>query len=263
MKYLIGNLKMNLLAPDDVRQYLSVLAREMEGKEWKRVEYILCPPAISFGIVSEMLPKGIRLGGQNAFFEKEGSYTGEISSEMLKRFGAEYVILGHSERRSYFGETDEIIRKKIDAAEKSLLRPIFCVGETKEERELGETAAVIERMIRSGFEGLSKLQAEKVVIAYEPRWAIGSDTTPTTDEIFEMRILVRKILSELFDPKTAERIPVLYGGSVKSTILQEVCLSAEMDGVLVGRESLSPHEMVKMGEMFEAFEQEQQEIKKV
>ncbi len=262
MKYLVGNLKMNLLFPDDVRQYLSVFAREMEGKSFRNVECIVCPPLISFGIASEMLPQGIYLGGQNAFFEKEGSYTGETSPEMLKRFGAEYVILGHSERRSYFGETDEMIRKKIDAAGKSLLRSIFCVGETKEEREADETAVVIERMIRSGFEGLSKLQAEKIIIAYEPRWAIGNDTTPTTDEIFEMRILIRKILSELFDPKTADRIPVLYGGSVKSTILNDVCLAAGMDGALVGRESLSPHEMVKMGEMFEVFEQKQKEEEK-
>ncbi len=249
MKYLIGNLKMNLLSPDDVKQYLTVLSRETKGHLFPSVEYVLCPPSIHFGLIFDHLPKVVQLGGQDAFWEKEGSYTGETSPIMLKQYGAEFVILGHSERRLYFGETDEVVRRKMDMALHHLLRPVVCIGETRDERMAGKTGAVIERGIRSLFEGLSRMQAEKIIIAYEPRWAIGTDATPETADIMEVRILIRKILAQAFDLKTADRIPVLYGGSVKQTLLRSVCLDAGMDGVLVGRESLFPYEMTKMAEL--------------
>lgn len=249
MKYLIGNLKMNLLSPDDVKQYLSVLNRETKGHIFTGVEYVLCPASIHFGLFSEHLPKMIKLGGQNMFWEKEGSYTGEISPIMLKQYGAEYVILGHSERRLYFGETNEIVRKKMERALHQMLRPVVCIGETKDERVAGKTGVLIEEGIQSLFEGLSRMQTEKIVIAYEPRWAIGGDVTPETAEIMEVRILIRKILTQMFDVKTADRVPVLYGGSVKQALLSRVCLDAAMDGVLVGRESLFPYEMTKMAEV--------------
>lgn len=240
---------MNLLSPDDVTQYLTVLGRETKEHLFEGVEYVLCPPSIHFGLMYKHLPNPIRLGGQDMFWEKEGSYTGETSPAMLKQYGAEYVILGHSERRSYFGETNEIVRKKIDSALKQMLHPIVCIGETSDERNSGETDVVIEEGVRSIFNGLSRMQAEKIIIAYEPRWAIGTDTTPESTDIMEVRILIRKILSQIFDLKTAERIPVLYGGSVKQALLSRVCLEAEMDGVLVGRESLFPYEMSKMAEL--------------
>ena len=248
MKYLIGNLKMNLLSPDDVRQYLTVLSRETKGHLFPHVEYVLCPPSIHFGLMSGHFPETIRLGGQDAFWEKEGSYTGEISPIMLKQYGAEFVILGHSERRLYCGETDAIVRRKMDMALRQMLRPVVCIGETRDERDAAETGAVVERSIRTLFEGLSRMQAEKVVIAYEPRWAIGTDATPETAEIMEVRILVRKVLAQIFDLRTADRVSVLYGGSVKQALLPRVCLDAGMDGVLVGRESLFPYEMTKMAE---------------
>jgi triosephosphate isomerase len=248
MKYLIGNLKMNLLSPDDVRQYLTVLGRETTGHIFPGVEYVLCPASIHFGLLQGHMPTNIKLGGQNMFWEKEGSYTGEISPIMLKQYGAEYVILGHSERRLYFGETNEIVRRKIDLALHQMLRPVVCLGETKEERTNGKTGEVIERGIRSIFEGLSRLQAEKIIIAYEPRWAIGADVTPETADIMEVKILIRKVLSQMLDLKTADRVAVLYGGSVKQALLSRVCFDADMDGVLVGRESLFPYEMAKMAE---------------
>lgn len=249
MRYLIGNLKMNLLSPEDVRQYLAILERETKGRLFTGVEYVLCPSSIHFGLMYEHLPKTVKLGGQDMFWEKEGSYTGETSPIMLKQYGAEYVILGHSERRLYFGETNEIVRKKMDTALRQMLRPVVCIGETNEERMAGKTGAVIEGGIRSIFEGLSRMQAEKVVIAYEPRWAIGTDTTPETADIMEVKILIRKVLSQMFDLRTADRVPVLYGGSVKQALLPRVCIDARMDGVLVGRESLFPYEMAKMAEL--------------
>ncbi len=255
MKYLIGNLKMNLLSPEDVRQYLTVLSRETKGHLFPHVEYVLCPPSIHFGLMFDHLPKGVKLGGQDTFWEKEGSYTGETSPIMLKQYGAEFVILGHSERRLYFGETDEIVRKKMDMALHQMLRPVVCIGETRDERVASKTGTVIERGIRSIFEGLSRMQAEKIIIAYEPRWAIGTDATPETADIMEVRILIRKVLSQMFDLRTADRVSVVYGGSVKQALLSRVCLDAGMDGVLVGRESLFPYEMTKMAEVLSASEE--------
>ncbi len=261
MKYLIGNLKMNLLSPDDVRQYLTVLGRETKGHLFPGVEYVLCPASIHFGLMFEHFPAPIRLGGQNMFWEKDGSYTGETSPVMLKQYGAEYVILGHSERRLYFNETNEIVRRKMDMALKQMLRPIMCIGETTDERANGKTGDIIERGIQSIFEGLSRMQAEKIIIAYEPRWAIGTDATPETADIMEVKILIRKVLSKMFDLKTADRIPVLYGGSVKQALLSRVCLDAQMDGVLVGRESLFPYEMTKMAALLSQSEISDEEDK--
>ncbi|MEK7181580.1 MAG: triose-phosphate isomerase [Patescibacteria group bacterium] len=246
----VGNLKMNLLSQDEAEQYLSVLNREMQGKTFENTLGILCPPAVYLHLF-ESLPSGIVSGAQNASFEKNGPYTGEISPVMLKSDGIEYVILGHSERRVHFGETDEMVKRKVDAALKYLLQPIVCIGESETERKRQETVSVLEKQVRSVFAGLSKLQAEKIILAYEPRWAIGTDLLPTTTEIFEVRVLLRKILTELFDGATAKRIRILYGGSVKSAFLHAVSFDAEMDGVLVGRESLFPYEVVKMMSLFE------------
>jgi triosephosphate isomerase len=170
---------------------------------------------------------------------------------MLKNDGIEYVLIGHSERRLYAGETDEIVRTKTHSALKHLLTPIVCIGESEEERRRGMVASVLEMQLESIFTGLSKLQAEKVIIAYEPRWAIGSDRTPTTEEIQEVKTLIHNFLEKLLDEGTAERIRVLYGGSVKSAYLGAVSWEAGMDGVLVGRESLFPYEIVKMLGLYE------------
>jgi triosephosphate isomerase len=211
---------------------------------------VVCPP---FLYLSQFdgLPQGIAKGAQNLFPEKSGAYTGEISPIMLRNDGVEYVILGHSERRRYAGETDDTIRAKTLSAIKHHLMPIVCIGETKEERDAEETDAVLSLQVKTIFSGLSKLQAEKVVVAYEPCWAVGTDVLPTTGEILGVRVLLRKLFTEIFDAQTAERIAVLYGGSVKSSFLPAVSFEAEMDGVLVGRESLFPYELVKMMSLFE------------
>jgi triosephosphate isomerase (TIM) len=250
MFHVVGNLKMNMLSHEEAVQYIAVLKRELKERAYHHVKTVLCPPFLYLSDFSH-LPTGIECGAQDVFWEKSGAYTGEVSPLMLKNAGVTSVIIGHSERRAIFGETNEIVKKKVTAALKNLLIPIVCIGETEEERRAEETDRVLTLQIQSIFADLSKLQAEKIVIAYEPRWAIGTDKLPTSQEILQVRVLLRKMLSEMFDAETADKITVLYGGSVKSSFLPAVSFEAGMDGVLVGRESLFPYEIAKMMNMFE------------
>lgn len=250
MLYVVGNLKMNMLSREEAAQYVTVLKREIKDRQYQYVKSILCPP-FPYLYDFSVLPKGVECGAQNVFWEKSGAYTGEVSPQMLKNAGVTAVIIGHSERRGLLGETNDIVKQKVSAALKHLLVPIVCIGETGEERRTEETARVLELQVQSIFAGLSKLQAEKVIIAYEPRWAVGTDVLPTSQEILQVRVLLRKILTERYDPETAERVVILYGGSVKSSFLPEVSWEAGMDGVLVGRESLFPYEIVKMMNLLE------------
>lgn len=252
MFYVIGNLKMNMLSHEEAEQYMTVLKREIKEREYRFVKSILCPPFLYLREFSH-LPKGVECGAQDTFWEKSGAYTGEISPLMLKNAGATAVIIGHSERRTLQGETNEIVKKKLTAVLKYLLIPIVCIGETHEERLEQETDRVLTSQVRGIFADLSKLQAEKVMLAYEPRWAIGTDLLPTAQELLQVRVLIRKILTELFDADTADKVAVLYGGSVKSSFLSAVSWEADMDGVLVGRESLFPYEIVKMMNLFEEY----------
>lgn len=255
-KYLIGNLKMNLSSKEEANQYLSVLKREAAGKRFDHVDIVIAPPCVFLDRFQHELPQRIALGSQNVFWEKEGSYTGEISVLMLKDAGVEYVIVGHSERRLYGKESDEEIAKKVRMVLRSNLRPVLCIGESADDREKDRTAGVIEKQLESSFRDLSALQAERVLVAYEPRWAIGTDRTPNAEEILQAKVIIYRTIAELCGSSTAERVPVLYGGSVKTAILDEICFSAQMDGVLVGRESLFPYEVVKMAERIEAHETE-------
>jgi len=236
---------MNMLSREEASQYLTVLRREAGQRKYEYVVGVLCP---SFLYLEQFdrLPQGIKKGAQNFFPEKSGAFTGEISPLMLKNEDVEYVILGHSERRLYAGETDTLIREKALLAIKYYMTPIVCIGETKEDRQSGDTEKVLLHQIKTLFTGLSKLQAEKIIIAYEPRWAIGTDTVPTTEDILSVSILIRKNLKAMFDIQTAERVHLIYGGSVKSTFLGAVSFEAGMDGVLIGRESLFPYEFIKM-----------------
>lgn len=248
-RYLIGNLKMNILSVEEAEQYLSVFRREMKGKKRESVVTVIAPPFLYLERFRKELPDNAALGAQDVFWEKEGSYTGEISPFMLKDIGVEYVIVGHSERRRYGRETDEEIAKKVQSLLKWNLRPVLCVGETEDERRRGETAAVLETQLRGAFEGISPLQAEKMLVAYEPRWAIGTDRTPESEDILEARVIVYRMISSAYGAAVAERVPILYGGSVKAALLDRVCFSAQMDGVLVGRESLFPYEVAKMADI--------------
>lgn len=243
--YVIGNLKMHLLHQTEVVEYLSQLKREVAGKTFARTRGIIAPPAVHLQAF-DRLPAGFTLAAQNMGWETKGAYTGEISPVMLRDLGVGHVILGHSERRLYAGETDELVARKVKLALKEGIIPIVCLGETLEEHQRGDTMAVIERTVRTVFSGLSSLFAERTLLVYEPRWAIGTDLTPTTADIFGVKVFLRKLFSELYDPALAERMSVLYGGSVKAANLAAVSWEAEMGGVLVGGESLYPRELVKM-----------------
>lgn len=248
--YVVGNLKMNVLSHEEAEQYLVVLKREMRAREYRCTKGILCPPFVYLREFAR-LPGGLECGAQDMFWEKSGAYTGEISPLMIKNAGASWVIIGHSERRALQGETNDQVKRKLLTALKHLLLPIVCIGETQEERARQDTDRVLAEQIRSVFADISRLQAEKIVLAYEPRWAIGTDVMPTSQEILATRILIRKILTEMYDADFASKIVVLYGGSVKSAFLPAVSWEGGMDGVLVGRESLFPYEIVKMMNILE------------
>ncbi len=200
-------------------------------------DVVVCVPAIDIPAVSEAL-KGtnIRLGAENVHFAEKGAYTGEISAAMLKEYGVEYVIIGHSERRQYFGETDETVNKRTLTALNAGLTPIVCVGETLEERETGKTENVLHRQLKEGLKGVEDLT--KLVIAYEPVWAIGTGKTATAAQANETIGYIRKTLGELFCEKCAAKVRIQYGGSMNAGNCKELMAQEEIDGGLIGGASL-------------------------
>jgi triosephosphate isomerase (TIM) len=247
-RYVIGNLKMNLNSVSEAEQYLAALRKELFGKRTDDVETIITPPSIYLERFSRELPEQILLGAQDAFWEKEGSFTGQISTTMLRDLHCGFTLIGHSERRTYGHETDTEVGWKVRAVLHDNIRPILCVGETSEERDRGEEVDSISRQVTLAFHDVSPLMAERILVAYEPRWAIGTDVTPESEDILEMRIVIHRVLTELYGPIVADKVPVLYGGSVKASLLDRVCFEPRMDGVLVGRESLYPHELIRIAQ---------------
>jgi len=248
-KLVVGNLKMNLLSVVERERYLNLFRKEIEKKEFSRTEVCLCPPIIHLEVFKKELGEKIAIGAQNIFWEREGSFTGEISVAMVKNFGAEYVILGHSERRKYFGENNKTVNLKIQSALKTGMKPIACVGETIEEKKRNQTMMVITRQLKESLFEVNRTKAENITIAYEPVWAVGSDQVPTSNDIMSAKILIRKVLIELFEKKYAEEVRIIYGGSVSTQTVKETCLDPAMDGVLIGRESLTPYEFLKITEI--------------
>ncbi len=207
----------------------------MKTTDIKKTGMIICPPFTALSVVNEVIKdSSICLGAQNMFWEKEGAYTGEISAGMIKSTGANYVIIGHSERRQYFGETDETVNKKIKTALDNGLKPIVCVGESLEQREENITKRVITRQIKGAFENLTPEQMEHVIIAYEPVWAIGTGKTATPDQAQEVHLHIRDIIRELFGETIADAITIQYGGSVKPGNAESLLSQADIDGALVG-----------------------------
>ena len=188
----------------------------------------------------------VHIAAQNMHFEESGAYTGEVSPSMLVDIGVEYVIIGHSERRTYFNETDETVNLKVKAALAHDLIPIMCCGETLQQREQGEMQRFIEGQIEAGLDGISKEEVENIVIAYEPIWAIGTGKTATVEQAQEVCALIRRKLEALYDIKTADKISILYGGSVKSGNVGELTSSLDIDGGLVGGASLKADEFTRI-----------------
>lgn len=211
------------------------------------VEIVICPPYVDLCEVSEMLVESnIGLGAQNCHWEKEGAYTGEISLPMLKSVGCRYVVIGHSERRKYFHETDEIVNLKLKAVLAAGIIPIVCVGETLEEREAGKTLSVVKTQVVGGLKGLDAAALSTLVIAYEPVWAIGTGKTASPQQAQEVHAMIRKLLAELYSKDFSHAIRILYGGSVKPDNIEELMKEEDIDGGLIGGASLKSDGFVDM-----------------
>lgn len=205
----------------------------------ENIDVAVCPPFTALSDVRELLiDSDIKLGAQNLYWEKEGAYTGEVSASMLKDAGCSHVIIGHSERRQYFGETNEGVNKKIKAALFAGLTPIVCVGEKLQEREKGETFDVVKNHVAGALAGLSVEDVLKLVIAYEPVWAIGTGKTALPAQAQEVHAYIRGLLQKMYGEETAQSIIIQYGGSVKPENIKELMAKADIDGALVGGASL-------------------------
>lgn len=231
-----GNWKMNKTL-GETAELLKALKPQLQNID--SVDLVVCPPFIDLPLTKDILEgSNIKVGAQNMHWEASGAYTGEVSAPMLKDL-CDYVIIGHSERRAMFGETDETVNKKVMAALNAGLLPIVCVGETLEENEAGQTEAVVDRMVREGLKGLSQEQAGQIVIAYEPVWAIGTGKTATPDQANDVhKNVVRPILREMFGEELGNSIRILYGGSVKPGNAAELFGQSDIDGGLIGGASL-------------------------
>jgi triosephosphate isomerase len=243
-KLIAGNWKMNKTSADGV-----ALTREIVTTVGKQsdVEVVVCPPFTAIEAVGKALEgSNVKLGAQNMHHESSGAFTGEISAPMLRAIFATHVILGHSERRTLFGETDELVNKKVLAALKNQLRPIFCVGETLSERESGSTLKVVQTQVERGLEGVNKDQAASVVVAYEPVWAIGTGKVATTEQAQEVHAFIRGLLTKLFTDPVAQKVRILYGGSMKPANAPELLAQKDIDGGLIGGASLESRSFVEL-----------------
>lgn len=205
-------------------------------------EVVIVPPFTALSKVSEILGRGqaAKVGAQNMHWEKSGAFTGEISAQMLRELYVRYVVLGHSERRTLFGETDQIVNLKVRAALDAALKPIVCVGETLEQRDADEVEPVLRRQIEQSLHGLSARELSDTVIAYEPVWAIGTGRTASPEQAQAAHAFIRKTLGELWDAATAEKVRIQYGGSVKPQNAAELMREPDIDGALVGGASMEP-----------------------
>lgn len=230
-----GNWKMNN-TPSDTKVFISSL-KQKELSEG--VEKIIATPFTSLYLANELLnDTDIKIGAQNMYFEDRGAFTGEVSGQMLKDLNVSYVIIGHSERREIFNESDELLNKKVKAAISKELSPILCCGETIEEREAQKHQEKIKNQITKDLEGISEKDLDKLVIAYEPIWAIGTGKTASPEDAEEMCKYIREILEELYSKDLADNIRILYGGSVKPENVKEIMAKKNVDGALVGGASL-------------------------
>jgi triosephosphate isomerase len=231
-----GNWKMHKTTDEAVNLALELVPLMSDVRS---VDMVLCPPFTALESVGNVLKgSGMFLGAQNMHFEKQGAFTGEISGAMLLPVGVTHVILGHSERRQYFAETDELVNGKAKAAIDSGLIPIVCVGETLDEKESGETEQVVNRQLDGGLDGLSIREPEDLVIAYEPIWAIGTGRTATPDQAQEVHAFIRARLTQFFGVEVAGKMRIQYGGSVKPDNAGDLMSQPDIDGALVGGASL-------------------------
>ena len=242
-KVIVGNWKMNML-PNEAIDFIDKLTPLVKDTQ---NEIILCVPYTDlFYALLTAQNTNIKIGAQNVHWEESGAYTGEISAKMLKSIGVEYVIIGHSERRKNFLETDEIANKKIKSALANGLKPIACVGETLEQREAGVTKKVVTEQVKNVLNGLTSEQVENVIIAYEPIWAIGTGKTATSEDANNIIKEIRDEICKIYGQNTSKRVIIQYGGSVKPENCKEYFDASDIDGALVGASSLNPEIFAKI-----------------
>lgn len=231
-----GNWKMYKTGAEAVETAQQLVARIDPGKDR---DIMISPAFTALAAVAEVLKESpVALGAQSIFWEEEGAFTGEISPSMLAAAGCSYVIIGHSERRQYFGDTDETVNKRIGAAVRHDLIPVFCIGETEKERESDETFSVLDKQVEIGLEGFSLNDLEMLVLAYEPVWAIGTGKTATSEQAQEVHAYLRSRIDNRFGDQLSQSVRILYGGSVKPGNISELMAMADIDGALVGGASL-------------------------
>ena len=242
-KVIAGNWKMNML-PNEAIAFIEEFTPLVKDSE---NEVVLCVPYTDlFYALLTAQNTNIKIGAQNMHWKESGAYTGEIAPKMLKSIGVEYVIIGHSERRQYYNETDETVNLKLKSAFEAELKPIVCVGETLDEREKGITAEIITTQTRLALEGLTDEQVKNTIIAYEPIWAIGTGKTATSEDANNSIIEIRKEIEKIYGKDVAECVIIQYGGSVKSSNAKELFNMSDIDGGLVGGASLKPDEFAKI-----------------
>lgn len=238
-----GNWKM-YKTKDDALAFIYAVNLEVPDKEV--VESVICAPAIFLRDLVKREGENLRIGAQNMHYAEEGAYTGEISSAMLKSYGVDYVVIGHSERRAYFNETDETVNMKIMTAVKDNIAPIVCVGESLDTREAGTTDIFVKKQVEKAYLNVSAYDAKKTVIAYEPIWAIGTGRTATPEQANETIVGIRKVVEELYGPEVANCIRILYGGSVNAKNVDSLLAMSDIDGALVGGASLDPNSFLTL-----------------
>jgi triosephosphate isomerase (TIM) len=246
---IVANWKCN---PTSLRKAKELFEQVVEGvKKEKNVQVVICPPFIYIPTFKQVAGKAVKIGCQDCHWEYHGAFTGEISASMAKDAGCEYIIIGHSERRRYFGETDDVVNKKLKAALEAGILPIFCIGETNEERRAGKTEAVLEGEINGGLEGINADDFSKITIAYEPIWAISdgdpyaTKEMPTPENIKKAEVLIKDLVAENYGKKIVGA-KIIYGGSVNAANSKSYLKEAGMSGLLVGGASLKAEEFVKI-----------------
>ncbi|MBI3398006.1 MAG: triose-phosphate isomerase [Deltaproteobacteria bacterium] len=235
--FITGNWKMHMTI-NQAESLVMAMRDALKGVD--DVEMAIAPPFTALHHINYLLAEtSIKLCGQDVFWEREGAYTGEISPKMLQDVGCQYVIIGHSERRQYFHETDEIINKKILSSLKEGLKPIFCVGESLEQREKEKTIAIVKKQVGEGLKNISNGQMKDVTVAYEPVWAIGTGKTAMPEQAEEVHSAIRELLYDMFNLEAVKNIRIIYGGSVKPNNIDNIMAQPNIDGALVGGASLS------------------------
>ncbi len=241
-----ANWKMHKTGPEAVEaaEKLGKLCRDIHD-----VDVMIAPSFLSLPLVSQALKRmnsHIHTAAQNLYFEDQGAFTGEISGPMIQAAGAEYVLIGHSERRQFFGDTDKIINRKIHAAIRARLTPVLCVGETEAQRDEDKTFFVLDKQISDGVKGLDSDMPEELILAYEPVWAIGTGKSAGTEQIAQVHVFLRSLLEKHFSREFAENTRILYGGSVKPDTINALMDVEDVDGVLVGGASLEPETFIQI-----------------